>query len=135
MYRSILATVAMIAILMTNNSFAHCPIIQHSEVPVITEMSYHDARALLLAAEWQPLKSIHHNDLENPDISYGNGALFWDKGYVEIESCAGTGLAPCVFNFADIYGNSLKVVTVGEESPKYNNYAMVDRYWLVCEEL
>ncbi|AMN50729.1 hypothetical protein [Psychrobacter sp. P2G3] len=135
MYRSILTTVAMTAMFITNSSFANCPVIQHSEVPAITELSYHDARDLLLAAGWQPLKSIHHNDIENSDISYGNGSLFWDKGYVEIESCAGTGLAPCLFNFADIYDNNLKVVTVGEESPEYNSYAMVDRYWLVCEDL
>lgn len=135
MNRSIMTTVVLATIFITNNSFAHCPVSKHTEVPVITELTYHDARDLLLKAGWQPVQTIHYNDIENSDISYGNSALFWNKGYTELESCAGTGLAPCLFDFADIYGNHLKVVTLGEESPKDNMYASVDRYWLACEEL
>ncbi len=135
MNQSVMTVVTLTAIFMTNSSLAHCPVTNHTEVPVITGLTYHDARDLLLEAGWQPVKSIHYNDIENSNISYGNGALFWNKGYIELESCAGTGLSPCLFDFSDIYSNSLKVVTVGEESPKDNIYASVDRYWLACEEL
>lgn len=135
MPRSTTIALTVIAVLVANTSFAHCPVVQHADVPALTELNYHDARDLLLKAGWQPVTSIHYNDTENADIRYGNGKIFWDKGYSEIESCAGTGLGQCLFNFSDIYGNSLKVVTIGEESPKNDSYASVDRYWLDCEEL
>ncbi|MBO1517492.1 MULTISPECIES: hypothetical protein [Psychrobacter] len=135
MQRSTTLVLAVITMVVANTGFAQCPVIQHSKVPAITDLSYHDARTSLLRAGWQPLNSIDYNDTDDSDIRYGNEAIFWNKGYSETETCAGTGLGQCIFNFADIYGNNLKVVTIGEESPEYNSYATVNRYWLVCEEL
>ena len=105
----------------------------HIDVPVITGKTYHDARKALLSSGWQPIRTISYNEVNSPDISYGNGEIFWSKGYVEIESCAGTGIAPCRFAFSDLYGNKLIVVTEGEEYPEEKTYATVSRYWLETE--
>lgn len=45
----------------------------------------------------------------------GNAPIFWKRGYVEIEGCAGTGQAACRFEFHDVYGNKLLVGSSGEE--------------------
>src|SRR5688572_3918400 len=75
---------------------------KHARLPAITEMTYHRARKKLLAAGWQPLRTKSFNEARtDSDISYGNGQLFWRKGYVEVEACAGTGVAPCAFLFKD----------------------------------
>ncbi|HVF44026.1 MAG TPA: hypothetical protein VM936_13475 [Pyrinomonadaceae bacterium] len=107
---------------------------RHAKLPAITELTYHKARKRLLAAGWQPLqtKSVNGAD-DDPDISYGNGRLFRRKGYVEVESCAGTGVAACAFLFKDAYGNRLRVTTAGEELPRQRAYARVTGFSFVCE--
>lgn len=117
-------------------SFAQKPCVpqKHAKLPSIYSLTYHKARPKLLADGWQPFATIHHNKAgQNSDISYGNGAIFWKKGYSEIESCAGTGLAPCSFLFRDAYGNKLRVVTLGEEIPKSKAFARIDNYKFVCD--
>jgi hypothetical protein len=107
---------------------------RHAKLPAITESTYHKARKRLLAAGWQPVQTKSFNEDDNdPDISYGNGQLFWKKGYVEVEACAGTGIAACAFLFRDEYGNRLRVTTAGEELPKEKAYARVTGYRFVCE--
>lgn len=105
-----------------------------AKLPAITELTYHRARKKLLAAGWQPLRTKSFNEARtDPDISYGNGQLFWRKGYVEVESCAGTGVAACSFVFEDAYGNRLRVTTVGEEFPRRKVYASVTGFRFVCD--
>ena len=107
---------------------------RHARLPAITEFTYHKARKRLLAAGWQPLqtKSFGEADTE-PDISYGNGRVFWRSGYVEVEACSGTGVAACSFLFKDGYGNRLRVTTAGEELPRRKVYARVTGFQFVCE--
>lgn len=106
---------------------------KHAKVPIITSLTYHKARKALLIAGWQPLQTKSFNEAsDDPDISSGNGKLFWEKGYVEIESCAGTGLAPCTFLFKDVYNNQLRLTTVGEEHPKQKVYAQITSFNFVC---
>jgi hypothetical protein len=69
----------------------------------------------------------------DPDIKYGNGPLFWRKGYVELEACSGTGVAACAFLFKDAYGNRLRVTTEGEEIPRLKSYARVSGVRFMCE--
>jgi hypothetical protein len=83
-----------------------------------------------LAAGWKPLRTKSAND---PDVSEGNGPLFWRKDYVEIEACSGTGLGYCSFLFKDAYGNRLRVITAGEEKPQVGASARVTGFRFVCE--
>ena len=107
---------------------------RHAKLPAITDATYHKARKRLLAAGWQPVRTKSFNEADSdPDISLGNGPLFWRKGYVEIEVCAGTGVAPCSFLFKDAYGNRLRVTTAGEELPRRKSYAQVTGYEFVCD--
>jgi hypothetical protein len=107
---------------------------RHAKLPAITELTYHKARKRLLAAGWQPLQTKSFNeDATDPDISEGNGKLFWKRGYAEVEACSGTGVAACAFLFKDVYGNRLRVTTAGDESPKERAYARVTGFRFVCE--
>lgn len=107
---------------------------RHAKLPAITEFTYHKARKKLLAAGWQPLQTKSFNKADSdPDISYGNGRLFWKRGYVEVEGCSGTGVGACGFLFKDAYGNRLRVTTAGEELPRQKAYARVTGFRFVCE--
>jgi hypothetical protein len=107
---------------------------RHAKLPAITELTYHKARKRLLGAGWQPLQTKSFNKADtDPDISEGNGRLFWGRGYVEVEACSGTGVAACAFLFRDVYGNRLRVTTAGEELPKEKSYARVTGFRFVCE--
>jgi hypothetical protein len=107
---------------------------RHAKLPAITEFTYHKARKRLLAAGWQPFQTKSFNEADDDsDISYGNGRLFWRRGYVEVEACSGTGVGACAFLFKDIYGNRLRVTTAGEELPRQKAYARVTSFYFVCE--
>ena len=107
---------------------------RHAKLPPITELSYSKARKKLLTAGWQPSQTKSLNEAnEDPDISSGNGPLFWKRGYVELESCSGTGVAACAFLFKDAYGNHLRVTTAGEQIPKEKAYATVTGFRFVCD--
>jgi hypothetical protein len=107
---------------------------RHAKLPPITEMVYAKARKKLLTAGWQPIRTKSFNDAaEHPDIRYGNGLLFWRRGYIELESCSGTGMGACAFLFKDAYGNRLRVTTAGEELPKEKAYARVTGLQFVCD--
>ena len=111
-----------------------CRPVKHAKLPAVTEFTYHKARKRLLAAGWQPLRTKSFNDADtDPDISYGNGRLFWRRGYVEVEACSGTAVAACAFLFKDAYGNRLRITTVGEELPQRKAYARVTSFHFVCE--
>jgi hypothetical protein len=111
-----------------------CRPAKHAKLPVITELTYHRARKKLLAAGWQPLRTKSYNEADtDPDIASGNGRIFRRRGYVEVEACAGTGVAPCAFLFEDAYGNRLRVTTEGEELPRQKAYATVTSFRFVCE--
>lgn len=108
---------------------------KHSPIPKqISNKNYHQARKLLMKNGWQPIQTVNHLEASNMFDYGGNFETFWKRGYREVESCAGTGLAPCKFNFRDIYGNTLSVFTSGEEDtsrrPKY--YANVNELTLEC---
>jgi len=111
-----------------------CRPAKHAKLPAITELTYHKARKMLLAAGWQPLRTKPLNGADSdPDLTSGNGPAFWKRGYVEVESCSGTGMAACSFLFKDAYGNRLRVTTAGEELPKQKAYARVTGFHFVCD--
>jgi hypothetical protein len=127
----------LICVLAAGSAFAQnrpCQPRRHAKLPVIIELTYHKARKKLLAAGWQPLQTKSFNEAgDDPDISYGNGRLFWRGGYVEVEACSGTGVAACAFLFKDAYGNRLRVTTAGEELPRQKAYARITGFQFVCE--
>ena len=107
---------------------------KHAKLPPITELTYVRARKKLLLARWQPLQTKSFNEASGgADLLYGNGPLFWKRGYVELESCSGTGVAACSFLFKDAYGNRLRVTTEGEELPKEKAFARVTGFRFVCD--
>lgn len=108
---------------------------KHARLPYVLNLTYHKARPRLLKAGWQPFPTVFHSGgSSNPHIPYGNGNIFWKKGYWEVETCSGTGLAPCNFLFKDAYGNNLRVTTAGEEDTKGKYFARVTGYKFVCGE-
>ena len=82
-----------------------------------------------MTAGWKPVRT---KDASDPGIALGNGPEFVKRGYVEVESCAGTGLAQCSFMFEDSYGNRLRVFTAGEELPDEKAHAHVTGARYVC---
>ena len=67
---------------------------------------------------------------QEPEVQSGNGPIFWKRGYWELETCSGTGLAHCLFQFIDPTGRLLEVVTEGEEDEAGTYHARVSRVYL-----
>jgi len=108
-----------------------CQPTRHASLPTVTKRTYDDARKALIAAGWKPFQM--HKVRDDVDISEGNGPIFWQRNYVEVEACSGTGLAPCAFLFIDTYGNRLRISTAGEEVPEAKVHAIVTEVRYVCD--
>ncbi len=94
-------------------------------------MTYHDARKKLLKQGWIP-NSNHWSYRSDGNVSFGNGPIFWEQGYWEIQGCSSTGLAHCRFEFLDPnqVGSQriLVIITAGEETGLSS--ARVYRYFI-----
>lgn len=100
----------------------------YSDVPQIFGLDYDRARQLLIDSEWQPTLHLTGNYL-NKEWD-GNAKNFIAEGYFELFDCTGTDLGYCIFEFHDIYGNTLLVRTAGIEDPKNGYYASVYSFTL-----
>lgn len=80
-------------------------------------MTYSEARQVILEQGWKPNPNVESN-LRNAVVK----AIF-DQGYTEIEDCAGTGEAPCRYEFVNQNGELLYVVTAGRDS-------LVRNWWI-----
>lgn len=98
-------------------------------IPNVHGMTYHDARKKLLEDGWIPNRR-HWSHEADVEVQSGNGPTFWEKGYHELDSCSGTGLAQCRFEFNDPSGRLLIIITAGEESDDDSYHASVDRVFL-----
>jgi hypothetical protein len=130
----ILKTIALILLSGFAIAFGQprpCRPSRHAKIPAIVGLTYPRARRTLLAAGWQPLKT--NSSVTDVKVSFGNGPLFWRRGYTELEGCSGTGVAACGFLFKDRFGNRLRVTTEGEERPKENAHAHVNGFRWVCD--
>lgn len=98
-------------------------------IPKLYGKTYGAARRLLIKEGWLPNKRlpIHGEDV---DVQSGNGPIFWQRGYWELEACSGTGSAHCLFEFIDPTGRLLEVVTEGEEDEAGTYHARVSRVYL-----
>ena len=108
-----------------------CRPARHAKVPAIAGLTYPRTRRILLAGGWRPVKT--NLSATDVNVAYGNGPFFWRRGYIELESCSGTGVAGCAFLFKDRFGNRLRVTTEGEELPKYNAHTRVNSFRFVCD--
>jgi hypothetical protein len=99
--------------------------VQHLPIPNLNDLTYHEARKKLMEAGWQP--RIIFSNFSNPsaDVKFGNASIFLEQGYGELRFCSGAGLGFCTFEFTDVYGNYLEVVTAGQEDPQEEIYAQV----------
>ena len=84
-------------------------------------MPYSEAREIILDAGWQatvvPLQAREFAGLRE--------SAMVGRGWHELQSCAGSGLAPCRFEFGDIEGQTLVVITLGEsEDPSLNQWRL-----------
>ena len=96
-------------------------------------LTYDDARARLLEAGWQP-RMRHWSHASDPNVEAGNGREFWERGYWEIINAWPTGLGQCTFAFHDLYGNSLTVLTEGEEDSIEGWHARVSNWFFAKGE-
>lgn len=104
--------------------FPQPPAAVHTPIPKIAGLPYEEARSLLIDAGWQPLGySMAH--ASEPDLQYGNGLYFLEKGFYEIINECPTGLAYCRFGYHDVYGNNLIIITSGEVVPELGATARV----------
>lgn len=105
---------------------------QSPPVPNIVGLDYHAARSLLIKNNWIPASSA--SDLSAKiSNAYGNEKSFLSRGYIETESCAGTGTSPCNFLFQDSLGNQLRVSTNGEEITEDKLFAKVTGATFLCK--
>lgn len=128
------ATAVVALSVHTAHAAPPCQPKKHAQIPSLHEVNYHEARARLIAAGWFPVQTkprgVDQND--DPDIAFGNGKLFWDRGYLEVESCSGTGFSSCAFRWTDKYGNQVRITTRGGEDPKEKIYAMASGGKFLC---
>jgi hypothetical protein len=93
-------------------------------IPNLFHMKYTEARDSLINAGWIPL--LHHwSYSQDNNVKWGNGPVFWKKGYWEIENSSGTGIACCEFIFKDPSGRKLEVVTGGMQAEDGHTSAIV----------
>lgn len=98
-------------------------------IPKIYGLPYDEARELLIEEGWIPAKNPWSHG-GSVDVKWGNGPIFWERGYWELEACSGTGIAPCLFRFFDPSRRVLVVTTEGEEDEDGAYHAKVARYTL-----
>jgi hypothetical protein len=78
---------------------------------IIMNMSYHDARKIILESGWTPAEGLSSYD-EISAVAHH----FRDLGYSEVDDCAGAGAtSPCLFYFQNQKGEYLKIGTEGED--------------------
>jgi hypothetical protein len=126
-----LALILVFGFTVTFGQTKRCSPARHGKIPRVKGLPYSRARKALLAAGWQPLKT--NSSPSDANVSSGNGALFWRRGYIELETCSGTGVAACAFLFTDRFGNRLRVTTEGEELPKDKAHAHVNGTRFACD--
>ena len=92
----------------------------------IKGLAYHDARPKIIAAGWQPLQTFQEGTEEyKQGVTAGEGQLFWNKGYHELQTCTGGGPSYCAFLFQNKSGDRLRVVAKGEEWVPAGSFARV----------
>lgn len=118
---STIATTTIATILFSSSVIAQ-------EIPKTLKqgMAYAQARKALINAGWQAVELS-----PNRDRSGTMGYIIDQLGYNEVESCSGTGMGFCRFNFTDAKGRTLAVVTVNNQR---GQQPQLHRWWIDTEE-
>ena len=96
----------------------------------IKGLTYHEARPIIIGTGWSPLQTLKEgtHDYKQGVTLSGDGPKFWSKGYHELQTCTGSGMAYCAFLFQNKNGDRLRVVTKYEENEEYSSFAKVAGY-------
>ena len=73
-------------------------------------MNYSEARKIILNSGWQASRKRWQDVPEEGRVNN----IYYNNGWQEVADCAGTGTAPCRFEFKDINKKTLVVITEGE---------------------
>lgn len=76
-------------------------------------MSYAQARTMLIKRGWQP---VFNSEQVNNRVPNSTIDSLIKKGYTEIVDCSGTGLGLCLFQFRNAKGQNLFVTTIDNQS-------------------
>lgn len=94
-------------------------------------MPYSQARKIILKHNWRGKNQKAQNISEFGEVK----TIYFDNGWHEIQDCAGTGTAPCRFEFSNSKNETLVVITQGEcvktnnvECEKYLSSWSVEKY-------
>jgi hypothetical protein len=99
------------------------PLTLAQEVPELQEqMPYRDAREILIDAGWE---AIGVQERQNPSETVTS---LVELGYGEVVDCAGTGMGFCRFEFTNVAGEKLAIVTVNNEAG--GGGSLVYRWWI-----
>lgn len=96
----------------------------------IKGLSYHEARPIIMSAGWEPLQTLQvgTEEFKQGIIFSSDGLKFWGRGYHELQTCTGSGMAYCAFLFQNKNGDRLRIVTKYEEHPESSFFAKVLGY-------
>jgi len=76
---------------------------------IIVNMSYHEARKVIVESGWKPSEGMPAYEEIGAAAHY-----FRDLGYTEVSDCTGSGILLCTFYFQNKNGEYLKIGTAGE---------------------
>lgn len=88
-----------------------------TEYPLRKGESFLEARAALLKDRWMPVRIDERMADGTRENQFGDGRLFFDAGFIEVQECTGTGTNPCILNYQKD-GMCLRLVTEGEYLPE-----------------
>ena len=61
--------------------------------------NFYSVRQSIISSGWSPLKTYLTFEDGSYQSDFGEAAYYKESGIIEIESCAGTGLGYCFFNY------------------------------------
>jgi hypothetical protein len=83
-------------------------------VPVREEQKFIDVRIELLRVGWKPRKTSIRMADGMLEREFASAKSFLQKGFLEVESCSGTGANWCIFNYVNSEKKCLRIQTTGE---------------------
>ncbi len=96
------------SILLSTIFSLHLSAVAQSLPKLRQNMTYSEARNLLIQEGWQAV--FNTSQVNNPDRGIVIDHLI-EKGYTEVVDCSGTGLGLCLFEFRNATGQTLSITT------------------------
>lgn len=82
-------------------------------IPSVNDMPISQARHALKLAGWEPRRTALDRGDGIDENQWGDARMLYQAGYVEVESCSGTGANYCFFNYRQAR-QCVRLLTVGE---------------------